>query len=57
MPEPKREQTLQRVHKHLQKIGGMPIFSASDHQVRADPDAMALALAVKILKDGLVPRY
>ena len=55
MAEPKREQTLQRAHKHLQKIGGIPIFSASDHRVRADPDAMALA--VKILKDGLVPRY
>jgi len=39
-------------------MGDIPIFSTSVnriHQVEADPDAMALA--VEVLKGGLVPRY
>lgn len=55
MPEPKRQQTLQRVQQRLQEMGDMPIFSASVnriHRVGADPDADAMALAVEILKDA-----
>ena len=53
--KPKSERTLQRVRNRLQEMGDMPIFSATVnriHQVGADPDADAMALAVEILKDA-----